>query len=31
LSTTTTIPTSALSADRQVTTQDTRRKRLLGY
>lgn len=31
LSTTTTIPTSALSATREVSTQDTRRKRLLGY
>jgi hypothetical protein len=31
LSTTTTIPTSSLSATREVSTQDTRRKRLLGY
>lgn len=31
LSTTTTVPTSALSATREVSTQDSRRKRLLGY
>lgn len=31
LSGTTTVLTASLTADRQVTTQDTRRKRLLGY
>lgn len=31
LSTTTTVPTSAISPTREVSTQDTRRKRLLGY
>lgn len=31
LSTTTTVPTSAIISDREVSTSDSRRKRLLGY